>query len=122
MPSGGGDGLVARVCSLLARRTPPVGAADRARPPDCPLVQAARRRGLAGATVLRGFAGYGAHRRSHTTRLVDLSPDLPMVVEVVDGEAAVRAFLPIVQAMVREGLVTWERVNVIVYRHRDSRT
>jgi PII-like signaling protein len=84
------------------------------------LVQEAKRQGLAGATVLRGFEGFGAHSRIHTARLADLSPDLPMVIEIVDSEEKIQAFLPTVREMVQEGLVTWERVNVIVYRHRDG--
>ncbi len=84
------------------------------------LVEEAKRAGLAGATVLRGMEGFGAHSRIHTTRLMDLSPDLPIVVEIVDNEAKIQAFLPAVETMVREGLVTWERVNVILYRHRDG--
>ncbi len=84
------------------------------------LVREARAHGLAGATVLRGFEGFGAHSRIHTTRLVDLSPDLPMVVEIVDEEPKIEAFLPAVRQMVTEGLVTLERVNILIYRHRDS--
>jgi len=84
------------------------------------LVEEAKRQGLAGATVLQGIMGYGAHSRVHTARLVDISPDLPIVVELVDEEAKIQAFLPTVQAMVREGLVTLERVSVLMYRHRDS--
>ncbi|MGD9890661.1 MAG: DUF190 domain-containing protein [Dehalococcoidia bacterium] len=84
------------------------------------LVKAAKNQGLAGATVLRGIAGFGAHSRIHTTRLVDISPDLSMVVEIVDDEPKIKAFLPVVQQMVQEGLITWEPVNVIMYRHRDS--
>ena len=84
------------------------------------LVEEARRQGLAGATVLRGMEGYGAHSRIHTTRLVELTSDLPIVVEIVDAEEKIQAFLPTVEAMVQEGLVTWERVNVIVYRHRSG--
>lgn len=80
------------------------------------LVEEARRQGLAGATVLRGIEGFGAHSRIHTARLVDIAPDLPIVVEIVDEEAKIQAFLPTVEAMVHEGLVTWERVNVIIYR------
>jgi PII-like signaling protein len=84
------------------------------------LVEEARRQGLAGATVLRGMEGFGAHSRIHTTRLVELTSDLPIVVEFVDAEEKIQGFLPTVEAMVREGLVTWERVNVIVYRHRQA--
>ncbi len=84
------------------------------------LVEEAKRQGLAGATVLRGIEGFGAHSRIHTTRLVELSSDLPLVIEIVDEEEKIRAFLPTVEAMVQEGLVTWERVNVLVYRHRQG--
>ncbi len=84
------------------------------------LVEEAKRQGLAGATVLQGIMGYGAHSRVHTARLVDISPDLPIVVEFVDEEAKIQAFLPTVHTMVREGLVTLERVSVLMYRHRDS--
>jgi PII-like signaling protein len=86
------------------------------------LVEEAKRQGLAGATVLRGVMGYGAHSAIHSTRLVDISSDLPMVVELVDEEAKLEAFLPTVHEMVREGLVTLERVNVLIYRHRDTGT
>ena len=86
------------------------------------LVEEAKRQGLAGATVVQGIMGYGAHSRIHTARLVDISPDLPMVVELIDDEAKLRAFLPTVHEMVREGLVTLERVEVLLYRHRDSGT
>jgi len=82
------------------------------------LVEEAKRQGLAGATVLRGMEGFGAHSRIHTTRLMDISQDLPIVVEIVDDEAKIMAFLPVVDSMVQEGLVTWERVNVVMYRHR----
>jgi PII-like signaling protein len=84
------------------------------------IVEEAKRAGLAGATVLRGIEGFGAHSRIHTARLVDLSPDLPIVIEIVDDEDKITAFRPTVEAMVREGLVTWERVNVVLYRHRGT--
>ena len=84
------------------------------------LVEAAKAQGLAGATVLQGTMGYGANSQIHTARLVDLSPDLPIVVEIVDQEAKIQAFLPTVRAMVQEGLVTWQRVNVILYRQREG--
>ncbi len=82
------------------------------------LVEAAKRQGLAGATVLRGVEGFGSHSRIHTARLVDIAPDLPMVIEIVDEEPKIEAFLPTVHELVQEGLVTLERVNVIVYRSR----
>jgi PII-like signaling protein len=85
------------------------------------LVEEARRQGLAGATVLHGIEGFGAHSRIYTSRLVELSADLPVIVEIVDTEPAIQAFLPTVEAMVREGLMTWERSTVIVYRGGERR-
>lgn len=84
------------------------------------LVEAAKGHGLAGATVLRGVEGYGAHSCIHTTHLVDLSPNLPIIIEVFDTEAKVKAFLPVLDEMVREGLATSERVNVIFQGSRDD--
>lgn len=83
------------------------------------LVEEAKRQGLAGATVLQGMMGFGAHSHIHSARIVDVSPDLPMVVELVDEEAKIQAFLAMVEAMVPEGLVTLERVSVLMYRHRE---
>jgi PII-like signaling protein len=80
------------------------------------LVLRARERGLAGATMLRGLMGYGAASRIHTAKILRLSEDLPIVVEIVDTEAKIAAFLPEVEAMVQEGLVTLEHVQVLQYR------
>ena len=73
-----------------------------------------RARGLAGATVLRGIEGFGANAHLHTTRLLRLSEDLP--IEVVDQEDRVRAVLPELDAMVGDGLITLEKVEVLAYR------
>ena len=81
------------------------------------LVEEARRHGLAGATVLRGVLGYGANSLIHTPRILRLSEDLPMVVEIVDSAEKIAAFLPDLDAFIHEGLVTLERVRVILYRH-----
>jgi PII-like signaling protein len=85
-----------------------------------PLYQAIVRRlraeGLAGATVLRGIEGFGAHSRLHTTRILRLSEDLPLVIEVVDREDRIRSTLPMLDEMVTEGLITLEDVEVLVYR------
>jgi PII-like signaling protein len=81
------------------------------------IVEEARRRGLAGATVLRGTLGYGANSRIHTAKILRLSEDLPMVVEIVDTPQRIAEFLPDLDAMIQEGLVTLEKVRVIVYRH-----
>jgi PII-like signaling protein len=82
------------------------------------IVERLREAGLAGATVLRGVEGYGASSRIHTTRILRLSEDLPLVVEVVDTEERVRDALPLLDEMVSEGLVTLEKVEVIAYRAR----
>jgi PII-like signaling protein len=80
------------------------------------VVEEARRRGLAGATVLRGILGFGAHSRIHTAKLLRLSEDLPMVIEIVDRPERVSEFLPFLDEVIGEGLVTLERVRVIMYR------
>ena len=80
------------------------------------IVQEARKRGLAGATVFRGSEGFGAHSRIHTSRILRLSEDLPILVEIVDSEEKVQAFLPVLDEMVTEGLVTVEKATVIFYR------
>ncbi|HZU75176.1 MAG TPA: DUF190 domain-containing protein, partial [Dehalococcoidia bacterium] len=79
-------------------------------------VEAALKHGLAGATVLRGVEGFGANRHLHTLHLVELVSDLPMVVEIVDDEEKIQAFLPVVEQMITNGLVTLERVTVHLYR------
>jgi len=96
-----------------------LGEADRweGRPLFEAIVLRARERGLAGATVLRSPLGYGAASRLHTASILRLSDDLPMVVEVVDEESKVRAFLPEIEAMLDGGLVTLQPVEVLHYRH-----
>jgi PII-like signaling protein len=79
------------------------------------LVLKAREMGLAGATVVRGVEGFGAHSRLHTAKVLRLSEDLPLVIEIVDGEDRIRAFLPTCDAMIGEGLITLERVEVLKY-------
>ena len=74
--------------------------------------------GLAGTTVIRGIEGFGASSRVHTTRLLQLSQDLPLIIEVVDTEDHIGSILPRLDEMVSEGLVTLERVHVISYRGR----
>ena len=81
------------------------------------IVLAARRHGLAGATVLRGLMGFGADSRMHTAKVLRLSEDLPMIVEIVDQADKIESFLPLLDGMVKEGLVTVEKVHVIAYRH-----
>jgi len=80
------------------------------------IVQRAREAGLAGATVLRGLMGYGAKSRIHTAKVLRLSEDLPIVVEIVDRSDRIQAFLPLLDEMVEDGMVTLEKVQVITYR------
>jgi PII-like signaling protein len=80
------------------------------------IVLAARERGLAGATVIRGPMGYGASSRLHTAKILRLSEDLPLIIEIVDSEEKIRAFLPVLDSMMTaSGLVTIEKVQVIRY-------
>lgn len=88
----------------------------RGRPLHDALLRMLRERGCAGATVLRGISGFGASARVHTTRVLELSLDLPIVVEVVETEEKIQALLPELDEMIGGGLVTLERVRVILYR------
>ena len=81
------------------------------------IVLRARELGLAGATVLRGPMGFGAKSRLHTAKILRLSEDMPIVVEIVDNPERIAAFLPDLNKMITEGLVTLEKVQVIAYRH-----
>jgi PII-like signaling protein len=80
------------------------------------LLERLRKEGFAGATVFRGVAGFGANSIIHTTHLLELSADLPIVVEVVDSEQEVQRLLPILDEMVDDGLVTMEKVRVVRYK------
>ena len=80
------------------------------------IVRTAREQGLAGATVLRGLEGFGAHSRLHTAKILRLSTDLPVIVEIVDTEEKIETFLPLIDAAIGEGLVTVEKVEVRFYR------
>ena len=80
------------------------------------IVLKARELGLAGATVLRGPMGFGAHSRMHTAKVLRLSEDLPVLIEIVDQEERIKAFLPELDKMIGDGLVTLEKVHIIRYR------
>ena len=84
------------------------------------LVELLRSEGFAGATVLRGISGFGANRIYHTQKLLDLSADLPLVVEVVDSEEKITGVMPKIDAMMGGGMITLEKATVIRYSH-DSR-
>ncbi|MBN1868747.1 DUF190 domain-containing protein [Candidatus Sumerlaeota bacterium] len=95
-----------------------IGEADRfhGRPLYEAIVESARRKGLAGATVLRGLMGFGADSRMHTAHILRLSEDLPIVIEIVDSPERIEEFLPEIDSMIEEGLVTLEKVQVFAYR------
>lgn len=80
------------------------------------IVERVRKEGLAGATVVRGIEGFGADSHVHTSRILRLSEDLPIVVEIVDTEERIDAVLPLLDEMVDEGMVTIEKVHILAYR------
>ena len=85
------------------------------------IVLKAREMHLAGATVLRGAMGFGKSSRLHTSKILRLSMDLPLVIEIVDSEEKIRAFLPELDKMMGGGLLTLEKVQVVEYRGADKR-
>lgn len=82
------------------------------------IVLKAREQGLAGATVIRGAMGFGKSSRLHTAKILRLSMDLPLLIEIVDSEENIRTFLPVLDGMMNGGLVTLEKVQVIMDRGR----
>jgi len=95
-----------------------IGESDtyRGKPLYQAIVERIREEHFAGATVIRGIEGYGASSRLHTARILRLSEDLPVVIEVVDTEERIEQLLPILDEMVRDGLVTVEKAHIITYR------
>jgi PII-like signaling protein len=100
-----------------------IGESDRyqGRPLYEALVLQARETGLAGATVLRSPLGYGATSHLHTAKILRLSQDLPMVIEIVDTKEKIDAFLPLLDTMMAGGLVTLEPVQVLRYRQDEKK-
>src|SRR6476469_8667462 len=100
-----------------------IGESDRFehRPLYEAIVIKARERGLAGATVLRGPMGFGKSSHLHTAKILRLSMDLPMVIELVDSEEKINAFLPVLDEIMCGGLVTLERAKVIRYQDQEKR-
>ncbi len=96
-----------------------IGESDKVhgRPLSEIIVEKARELGLAGATVLRGILGFGANSRIHTSKVLRLSEDLPLVIEIVDEEEKINTLLPELDKVIGEGLITLEKVRVIAYRH-----
>jgi PII-like signaling protein len=100
-----------------------IGESDRhdGRPLHEAIVLTARELGLAGATLLRGAEGFGASSHLHTSKILRLSADLPLIIEIVDSEEKINAFLPVLDGMMGGGLVTLEKVRVIHYRTPPTR-
>ena len=94
-----------------------IGESDRHghRPLYEALVELLRKEGLAGATVLRGVSGFGAHSVYHTQKLLDLSADLPLIIEVVDSQEKIDAVMPRIDEMMGGGMITLEKVSVVRY-------
>ena len=80
------------------------------------IVLLAKKNAMAGATAIKGFMGFGCKSHMHTSKLLRLSEDLPVIIEIVDSEEKIGQFIPLLDAMVREGLITLEKANVIMYR------
>jgi len=80
----------------------------------------AHRKGMAGATVIRGLMGFGAHSSMHTAKILRLSEDLPIIIEIVDEPEKIKALLPELDKMITEGLVTLEKIRVITYRYNSN--
>jgi len=108
MRSLDGDGVLVRIF---------IGESDQwhHRPLATALVERLRKEGFSGATVFRGTAGFGAHSVVHSTQILRLSQDLPVLIEVVDASERIEKLLPILDEMVGEGLVTMEKVRVLKY-------
>src|SRR5213594_2887770 len=109
MPRIEGEGKLLRIF---------IGESDRwhGKPLYEAIVRRVREEGLAGATVIRGIEGFGADSRLHTSRILRLSEDLPVVIEIIDTAENVERVLPMLDEMVSEGMVTMEKVTVIAYR------
>ncbi len=84
------------------------------------IVEEARKRKIAGATVLRGVLGFGANSRVHTAKILRLSEDLPVVIEIVDEPTKIADLMTQLDHMIQEGLVTLEKVRIVAYRHSQS--
>ncbi len=95
-----------------------IGEADKwnGRPLYEEIIYLAKKEKMAGATAIKGFMGFGCKSHLHTTKLLRLSEDLPIVIEIVDSEEKIQAFLPLLDPMVKEGLMTVEKANVLLYR------
>ncbi|NLI98926.1 DUF190 domain-containing protein [bacterium] len=86
------------------------------------IVEEARKQGMAGATVMRGVMGFGADSRIHTAKVLRLSEDLPIVIEIVDTVDKIEAFIPFLDGVVLEGLITIEKMRVLAYRSHPTKS
>ena len=86
------------------------------------IVRKVREMGLAGATVIRGVEGFGANSRIHTAKILRLSEDLPVLIEIVDKEDRIASIIPVLDEMIGEGLITMERVEIIKYTHEKKKS
>ena len=95
-----------------------IGEADKwqGQPLHEAIVLEAKKEGLAGATAIKGFMGFGCKSHLHTAKLLRLSEDLPIIIEIVDSEEKINKFLPKLDQMVQEGLITLEKVQVVMYQ------
>ena len=84
------------------------------------LVLKAQEQGLAGATVLRGLMGFGTHSHIHTSRILRLSLDLPIIVEIVDTPEKIKDFLALIEPVIKHGLVTLERAEIHIYKSKNQ--
>lgn len=100
-----------------------IGEADRFghKPLYEALVELFRKEGFAGATVIRAISGFGAHSVYHTQKLLDLSADLPLIVEVVDSEEKIEAIMPRIDEMMAGGMITLEKARVIRYTAKEDK-
>ena len=85
------------------------------------IVETVKKEGLAGCTVIRGIEGFGASSRIHTARILRLSEDLPVLIEIVDKTDRIKEIIPVLDKMVDEGLITLEPVHIIKYKHGDKK-
>jgi uncharacterized protein len=82
------------------------------------IVRRAKKEGIAGATVLRGIEGYGGHSKIHTAKIIQLSMDLPIVIELIDTLEKIDAFMPILDEVLEGGLVTQEKAQIRLFRSK----
>lgn len=80
------------------------------------IILLAKKNSMAGATAIKGFMGFGCKSHMHTAKLLSLSEDLPVIIEIVDSEEKINQFLPFLDEMVHEGLITIEKANVVMYK------